>query len=163
MRKVDGDVEENCRHPEQHKASHLARTNTVLYLQFLARFVIAPLSPVRPFLQHVFVLRQCTQMPPNFLPNLFMGHTRYTEHPNKMNGSCGRSYIQASKVWKIISPQAERDCACKAVVLCLAKKYHEKILEQPVLLTRRASDLKYRINSEHKAYANDDDLQIDDR
>jgi hypothetical protein len=63
MRRVDGDVEENCRHPEQHEATHLARTNTVLYLQFLARFVIAPLSPVCPFLQHVFVLRQGTQMP----------------------------------------------------------------------------------------------------
>ena len=160
MRRVDGDVEENCRHPEQHEATHLARTNTVLYLQFLARFVIAPLSPVCPFLQHVFVLRQGTQMPPNFLPDLFMRHTRYTEHPNKMNGSSGRSYIQASKVWKIISPQAERDCAYKAVVLCLAKKDHEKLLEQPALLTRRAIDLKYRVNPEHKAYANDEDLQL---
>ena len=80
--------------------------------------------------------------------------------PNKMNGSGGRSYIQASKVWKIISPRAERNCAYKAVVLCLAKKDHEKLLEQPVLLTQRASDLKRRVKPEHKAYANDDDLQM---
>ena len=80
--------------------------------------------------------------------------------PNKMNGSGGRSYIQASKVWKIISPRAERNCAYKAVVLCLAKKDHEKLLEQPVLLTQRASDLKRRVMPEHKAYANDDDLQM---
>jgi hypothetical protein len=80
--------------------------------------------------------------------------------PNKRNGSGGRSYIQASKVWKIISPRAERNCAYKSVVLCLAKKDHEKLLEQPALLTRRASDLKYRVNPEHKAYANDEDLQL---
>ena len=80
--------------------------------------------------------------------------------PNKRNGSGGRSYIQASKVWKIISPRAERNCAYKSVVLCLAKKDHEKLLEQPVLLTQRASDLKRRVKPEHKAYANDDDLQM---
>jgi hypothetical protein len=45
-------------------------------------------------------------------------------------------------------------------VLCLAKKDHEKLLEQPVLLTQRASDRKRRVMPEHKAYANDDDLQM---
>ena len=80
--------------------------------------------------------------------------------PNPRNGSGGRSYIEASKVWKIISPRAETNCAYKAVVLCLAKKDHKKLLEQPMLLTQRATDLKRRVKPEHKAYANDDDLQL---
>ena len=29
-----------------------------------------------------------------------------------------------------------------------------------MLLTKQASDLKYRVKPEHKAYANDDDLQL---
>ena len=42
--------------------------------------------------------------------------------PNPRNGSGGRSYVQACKKWKIYSPQAERNCAYKAVALCLHKK-----------------------------------------
>ena len=79
--------------------------------------------------------------------------------PNPRNGSGGRSYVQACKKWKIFSPQAERNCAYKAVALCLHKKDQNVLIEQPKRLTKLANDLKYRVNPEHKAYANDMDLQ----
>jgi len=83
-----------------------------------------------------------------------------TVEPNKMNGSGGRSYIQADKIWKIYSPNAERNCAYKAVALCLNKKDQKILIDQPVLLTQRASDLKRRVKPKHKGYANDVDLQL---
>ena len=83
-----------------------------------------------------------------------------TLQPNVKNVSGGRSYILASKVWKIISPRSERNCAYKAVALCLNKHRHKELTTKPIELTKLGNDLKRRVKPKHTMYADDADLQL---
>ena len=80
--------------------------------------------------------------------------------PNSRNGAGGRSHIQASKVWKIISPNAKNNCAYKAVTLCLQKESHQVFLVDSKKLTTVSNDLKRRVKPKHSQYSNDEDLQL---
>lgn len=67
--------------------------------------------------------------------------------PLSMQGQGGKSYKQASEIWKIISPNSKTNCLFQSAQICLDKCYNDRTVS-------RASLLKQRVCPKNKTVSN---------
>jgi len=67
--------------------------------------------------------------------------------PDASVGKGGRSFIQASKVWVIVSPKTKTNCAFSACELSINRDKYKWLLEKgEKRLVQRSADVKHRLN-----------------
>ena len=80
--------------------------------------------------------------------------------PDACVGKGGRSFIQASKSWEIVSPNTNANCAFSACELSINRDKYRWLLEKgEKRLVQRSADLKQRVNPSNKKRTHMDDLQ----
>ena len=80
--------------------------------------------------------------------------------PDASVGKGGRSFIQASKAWVIVSPNTNANCAFSACVLSINRDTYRWLLEKGERrLIERSADLKRYVNPSNKKRTHVDDLQ----
>jgi len=80
--------------------------------------------------------------------------------PDASVGKGGRSFIQASKAWVIVSPNTNANCAFSACVLSINRNKYRWLLEKGERrLIERSADLKRYVNPSNKTRTHVDDLQ----
>ena len=80
--------------------------------------------------------------------------------PDASVGKGGRSFIQASKAWVIVSPNTNTNCAFSACVLSINRDTYRWLLEKgEKRLVERSADLKRYVNPSNKKRTHVDDLQ----
>ena len=80
--------------------------------------------------------------------------------PDASVGKGGRSFIQASKTWVIVSPNTTTNCAFSACVLSINRDKYRWLLEKgEKRLADRSKDLKRHVNPTNKKRTHVDDLQ----
>jgi hypothetical protein len=81
-------------------------------------------------------------------------------NPDASVGKGGRSFIQASKAWVIVSPNTKTNCAFSACELSINRDKYKWLLEKgEKRLVQRSADLKQRVNPSNKKRTHMDDLQ----
>jgi len=79
--------------------------------------------------------------------------------PDASVGKGGRSFIQASKAWVIVSPNTNANCAFSACVLSINRDTYRWLLEKGERrLVERSADLKRYVNPSNKKRTHVDDL-----
>ena len=80
--------------------------------------------------------------------------------PDVSVGKGGRSFIQASKTWVIVSPNTKTNCVFSACELSINRDKYKWLLEKgEKRLVQRSADLKHRVNPSNKKRTHMDDLQ----